>query len=562
MMAPIQPPGYHAGQTQSFRSSAANDQLSLPTIQRPLRPRPQKGKQLTIIIAICNVILVVLAATVARFLLLRNTQSQTIAKKVHGSAISTGPTALNTITNNKTISPLIFGTNMALYQNGDEPLINSPQTRQMLQNIGVRVIRMPTRATLSDQTELQAAEAIKAIGAVPLVVINGPEFHQGSVLQSDEHLLHLISGVFGTQMVYYEFGNESDLQGITVQQYVQVWNQVIPQLKHNFPGARFIGPGSYQFSWDYIKTFVQEAQPRPDGISWHEYTCSIQWTAQFCLDNINAWTTHITQAREAMQQAIGIALPIWITEWNYASDTNDQFVQDGKANNPAFMQEWTLKAMQTLIANRVFASMQYFATSNPMPLVTSNGQLGIEGKVFQQEYEQVMVHGYTPPVATMTYPQPTSTVNPNEAFSFENGSTDGWTSIGAGISQPINTTAAAFDGTHSLMVTMDPASTSDTPFISVSGDQLASPPKAGQMLSAYIYVANPAAIINAKIFVANAQHNWLFANSFTLTSGQWNHIWYALPMNFSNSVSQIGIQFFSSTPGVSTPVYIDAIGWQ
>ncbi len=471
------------------------------------------------------------------------------------------PAVLNTITNNKNISPFLFGTNMALFHANDEPLLYSAQTRQMLRQIGVRIIRMPTRTTLSPQTEVAAAQAIKDIGAAPLVVMSGPEFKGGSILASDMKILSLITPVFGKEPTYFEFGNESDLQGITVDKYVAAWNQVIPVLKQHFPTARFIGPDNYQFDRRYLKTFVAQAKPLPDGVSWHEYACSIHWTAQVCLQDVDAWNVHFTQARAAMQEAIGVALPIWVTEWNYASDTNDQLVNDGKSNNPAFMQAWTEKAMQTLVANRVFAAMQYFSTATPMPLV-SNDQIGIEGQIFQQEYQKVMVDGYTPPPPVITYPTPTTAVNPQEAFSFENGTTGGWVSIGPGITQPINTTTRAFDGTHSLAITLNNASENDTPFLSIDANQLASLPKPGQMITAYIYVANPDALVNAKIFVANSQHGWLFANSLTLTSGQWNKLWYSLPLDFTDHVTQIGIQFFTSRPGISSPVYIDAINWQ
>jgi hypothetical protein len=471
--------------------------------------------------------------------------------------------ALNSITNNTQISPLLFGTNMALFQTGDEPLLNSEATRQQLKNIGVRAIRMPTRPTLSDATEIAAAKAIKEIGAVPLIVINGPEFQAGSLLQSDQHLLGLFSRVFGKESVYYEFGNESDLQGIKADAYVKAWNEVVPTLKQAFSTARFIAPDNYQFTRKYLKTFLQGARPHPDGVSWHEYTCSVSWSADFCLANIDTWIIHITQARAVMQEAIGTTLPIWISEWNYASDQAviaGKPINDGKYNNPAFMQAWTTKAMTTLIANRVFASMQYFATNLPMPLV-SNDQISIEGQIFEQEYKQIMVHGDTPPVATLKYPTPTRAVNPREVFSFEGGGINGWNSLGGGVTQPINSTTRAFDGTHSLEITLSNASEEYYPFVSVPRSLLPSLPQPGQMITAYIYVANPTALVNAKIVVSDLKQNWNFTNEVTLTSGHWNRVWYALPLNFSGQIAGVGIQFSTARPGISSPVYIDAVNW-
>jgi|GEM_PF-583313 len=560
------PPSYYAPAAPPV-SAPMTDHHSTPLTspaQQPVRKR-SAGRAVIII----NVVLALLLAAgglsawmlthrISPLQILQIQKQSSPQSDKSSTPISSAP-ALNSITNNQQISPLLFGTNMGLY-NADDPLLRSAQTRQLLKEIGVRAIRMPTRSTLSDQTEIAAAQAIKEIGAVPLVVLAGPEF-QGPILQTDQHMLSLMAQVFGKETVYYEFGNESDLAGISEQTYAMVWNEVIPVLKQQFPTARFIGPANYQFNRNYLSAFLQQANPLPDGISWHEYACSIHWSAQVCLENIDAWNVHFVQARAAMQEAIGKQLPIWITEWNYASDTNGQLVNDGKSNNPAFMQAWTQKAMQTLVANRVFAAMQYFATDAPMPLV-SNNKIAIEGQIFQQEYKQVMVKGVTPPMATLTFPTPSRTVNPQDAFSFEDGTTDGWQAVGYGITQPVNSTAMAFDGLHSLQFTLLNASEEDTPFIAVDATKLPNAPKAGQTLTAYLYVVNKNALVNAKIFVANPQGSWIFANSLTLTPGHWNKIWLGMPVDYSDQVTQIGIQFFTSSPGVSTEVYLDSVGWQ
>jgi hypothetical protein len=560
---PAYQPAYSAGY------APVTDQYSVPSLPSvpqvapaaPLPPLVTKKPRAARMVLLMSILLIVLLGAGGATAWEVQHRAPLPQLSQSGSSQVDATPALNSITNNTEISPLLFGTNMALFSDAQEQILHSAQTRQLLKDIGVRLIRMPTRPTLSDATEMAAAQAIKEIGAVPLVVIAGPGYKNGPILQTDQHWLALFTKVFGTAPVYFEFGNESDLAGVTVEQYVALWNQVVPALKQQFPTARFIGPDNYQFTRSYLKTFLQQAMPLPDGVSWHEYACSITWPANFCLDNIDAWNVHFAQARLVMQEAIGKQLPIWVTEWNYASDTNGQLTNDGQANNLAFMQEWTVKAMQTLIANRIFAAMQYFATDTPMPLILNN-HIGVEGQVFQQEYKQIMVDGITPPMEVMTYPTPTKTVSPGSAFSFENGSTDGWMSFGAGISPAVNSTAEAFDGTHSLAFTLTNASENNFPYIAVDANQMPTTPKAGQLITAYLYVADKAAIVDAKIFVANTQHAWLFANTLTLTPGQWNKLWFGLPVNFSNQVSQIGIQFFTDTPGVSTTVYVDAIGWQ
>ncbi len=472
--------------------------------------------------------------------------------------------SLNDVTHTTTMSPLLFGTNMALFHDWDESILKSAQTRQMLKDVGVRVIRMPTRGTLKDETEVAAANAIKAVGAVPLVVISGPEYKEGDILTRNSHLISLITGVFGSQPVYYEFGNESDLQGIKADQYVQVWNQVIPQLKQLYPQARFIGPDMYQFNRRYLKTFVQNAKPRPDGVSWHEYTCSIHWSADFCLANIDSWPMHFAQARAAMREAIGSEIPIWVTEYNYASDqmlNDDKPINDGKLNDPQFMQTWMTKAMQTLTESHIYAALQYYATNPSMPLFTPDGEMGIEGKIFQQNYKKIVMDSYTPPqskgVLSTTALKPGTKV----AVSFEGKDTAGWISTGGGISHPQISTAKALDGKQSLQFTLANANEDDTPYISTTVDKLPNTPAPGKLIHAYVYVANPKAVVNAKLFVGEPGGNWFYTNETTLTPGTWNHIWYSLPTDFNGTTATLGIQFNTATPGVSSDVFVDALYW-
>ncbi len=540
--------------------------LPVPAIQSNVPQQPQIVKKRNVsaldkgtpfIAVIFNILVIVAVLWVAQ----NKTFSPSTTYQKSNSPTQVGQTipALNSITNNKAISPLLFGTNMALFHDNDEPILNSPAIRQTLKNIGVRIIRMPTRSTLNPQTEVNAAQAIKGIGAVPLIIINGPEFKSAPLLESDMKTLGLLTPVFGKEPIYFEFGNESDLNGVNATQYASAWNLVIPSLKESFPTARFIAPDNYQFSRRYLKTFLQLAQPRPDGISWHEYTCSVNWSAAFCLSLLDTWPVHFAQARAAMREAIGTELPIWITEWNYASDqqyTDNKAIQDGKYNNQAFINAWTTKAMELLEQNRIFASMQYFATNQPMPLVSNNGQIGSEGTIFQQEYKNVMVKGSTLPVMTVSQPPATLPKNAPLMLSFANGSINGWSAVGGGISQPTISTTRTFAGPYSMKITLANASEDDYPFISISQSKLAMVPKAGQMIDAYVYVDNKAALVNAKLYVSEPNHNWHFSSEIALTPGQWNKVWYALPVNFTGQVSEIGMQFYTSRPGVSSDVYI------
>nr|MBA2395567.1 hypothetical protein [Ktedonobacteraceae bacterium] len=327
---------------------------------------------------------------------------------------------------NTPVSPLLFGTNMGLFDSNDQ-VLNSTVTRAALQQIHMRIIRMPVRASLSEATEMQAAQTIKSLGAAPLVILRGQL--DKNVLADDIRIVKDMNTIFGQNTVYYEYGNEEDLQGVPVAQYTSSWNAVIPQLKRIALHANFIGPVNFQYDHTYLTTFLQTAQPRPDEISWHEYTCDDKWAQSVCISHIDHWTNHIADARATMIGTVGTELPIMITEWNYAPNATPN---DGKNNNSAFMNTWTTHALQTLAANRIFASMQYSCTNTAIPLVSSNGALTIQGTMLQTQYQNIIIKGQlpAPPAVTKLIPTATaptlSTTNGNQGFTFADGGTDGW----------------------------------------------------------------------------------------------------------------------------------------
>lgn len=291
---------------------------------------------------------------------------------------------------NGEVSPLLFGTNMSLYDSNDQ-LLNSPATQAQLQHLHIRIIRMPVRPSLTNETEIQAAEAIRNVQAIPLVNLRGAV--DASVLADDTRIVNDMNTVFGSGLVFYEYGNEEDLLGINASTYVASWNAIVPQLKRIARHGQFIGPVTSQYNRNYLTTFLQQAKPRPDAISWHEYTCDDSWSNALCIARINNWTKHISDARQAMTATIHTTLPIMITEWNYAPNARDG---DGKINNKSFMTAWTTKAMETLAANHVFASMQYSCTNSVYALVNGNNTLSPQGMVMQTLYQQMVVEGKPP----------------------------------------------------------------------------------------------------------------------------------------------------------------------
>ncbi len=274
----------------------------------------------------------------------------------------------------------------------DDQVVTSATTRALMQQIHVRIVRIPLRRTLPNALEVQAEQAVKSVGAIPLIVLNG--LRNPNALADDTRMIENSNSVFGDGLVYYEFGNEDDYNGLTISRYTQGWNTLIPQFKRLARNGKFIGPVSYQYDHDNMTAFLQGANPRPDAISWHEYTCSYKDPAADCLAHLSRWTTHISDARGVMQATLGTTLPIMITEWNYAADqstqSNGQPIDDAKYNNAAFMTTWTTQALHILAANGVFASMQYSVTNTALSLIASDNTLTTQGMAFQSLYQAMV----------------------------------------------------------------------------------------------------------------------------------------------------------------------------
>lgn len=305
---------------------------------------------------------------------------------VAGVTATTYPTMTSTVhVKNGTVSPFIFGTNLSLYDNNDQ-VLHSASTRAQLQAMHFRILRFPVRTVLSNETEIQAARIIRSMGAYAVVILRGAV--DTNALADDTRIIQDMNSVYGNIVVYYEYGNEEDLLGVNVERYTASWNAIVPQLKHIALNGQFIGPVNYQYDQSYLTTFLQQAQPRPDAISWHEYTCDDAAPNDSCLANIDNWTTHIANARSTMQASIGTTLPIMITEWNYAPNAQ---ANDGKINDSNFMATWTTKALQTLAANHIFASMQYTSTNSVYALVRDDSTSSVQGLTIRNLYQSMIL---------------------------------------------------------------------------------------------------------------------------------------------------------------------------
>jgi hypothetical protein len=303
----------------------------------------------------------------------------TTANSSTSNAAATSTAATAPVTSG---SSLLFGTNLSLQDNSDQ-VLTSATTRTLLQQIHIRMIRIPMRNNLSDATIIQAAQIAQNMGAVPLIILEGDQA-DNTALQDDSRIIQAMNKIFGNSTVYYEYGNEEDFfLKLTAQTYTASWNRVVPQLKKVALNGHFVGPVNYQYNATYLQYFLQNAKPLPTEVSWHEYACASDWTNDICMSHIDNWTNHFASARSIMNATLGSSLPIMITEWNY---TANPVTGDGKYNNDTFMAAWTAKALQNFAANGIFAAAQFSCTDYTIPLVNSSNSLTAQGLTFQKQY--------------------------------------------------------------------------------------------------------------------------------------------------------------------------------
>ncbi len=292
---------------------------------------------------------------------------------------ATAPTTPAVAPSSGKVTPMLLGTNLSLMDSNDQ-VLSSATTRTLLQQMHVGLLRIPLHKQFSIATVIQAAQTAKSLNMAPLIVLQGDQaVSQAS--ENDTQVIQAMNQIFGQSVVYYEYGNEEDLNPkLTAQEYTDSWNHLIPQFKKTALNGNFIGPVNYQYNGPYLQYFLQNATPRPNEVSWHEYTCGSQDSGDFCLSHLDKWNSHFNDA-QARMSAVGISLPIMITEWNYTANPASN---DGKSDDDAFMTTWTSKALQIMAANGIFAAAQFSCTDYQIPLIDSDNTLTAQGRAFQK----------------------------------------------------------------------------------------------------------------------------------------------------------------------------------
>lgn len=175
----------------------------------------------------------------------------------------------------------------------------------------------------------------------------------------DKHVVNYA----GSRCKLYELGNESDINGISIDTYLKQWNKVIPLLRQINPSAKFIGPVTYNYEGNhfFMRKFLEGVKASgilPDAISFHYYPC-YEDTESGCLGKASSFSQAALGVRELVKSILGKDLPVGITEWNYDPGNPPPAYGD----KPDFITSFSTEALRSMAQAGVAFACQFDAAS-------------------------------------------------------------------------------------------------------------------------------------------------------------------------------------------------------
>ena len=251
------------------------------------------------------------------------------------------------------VSSYLFGTNDT-YEYFQHNIETEPAIQALVRKAGFTLMRSFFPDNASDTAIEQRMRTIEQSGTQCLGVITNI-----ANTTYNEHLLRIL----GKRCQMYEFGNESDFNGIPSGSYMRQWNTVIPLLRAIEPKAKFIGPVTYnaQGKDNYMRAFLEGVKVSgvlPDAVSFHWYPCYLD-TRAACLAKASSVRSAVQSVRTLMQTILGKELPIGISEWNY-DPTNPPPVYGDDAT---FISQFSTVALHAMASVGVAFACQFDAAS-------------------------------------------------------------------------------------------------------------------------------------------------------------------------------------------------------
>ena len=250
-------------------------------------------------------------------------------------------------------SSFLFGTNDT-HEWSPKNIQTEASIQEALRSAGFTLIRSFFPDNAPDAVTEKRIDTIEQSGANCLGVITDI-----SDVSFNEHLVRYL----GNRCLMYEFGNEPDYNGISIDTYLQQWNTTIPLLRKINPQAKFIGPvtstdaGKNNFMQNFLQG-VKASNVLPDAISFHWYPC-YQFSQQDCLNAAGNVAQAVGRVRALTENTLGRDLPIGVTEWNYDPENPPPSYGD----DAGFITNFTTNALHAMSQAGVSFACQFDAAS-------------------------------------------------------------------------------------------------------------------------------------------------------------------------------------------------------
>lgn len=154
-------------------------------------------------------------------------------------------------------------------------------------------------------------------------------------------------------ITYWGIYNEPNINGLTPQQYVDMYNVVVPAMRSEDLNIKLVAVELSDWGNEpqrYLPTFVSNVKAPVDVLATHYYSsCNQQDTDQQALDTIPTFVDHVNYIYSQLQSKPALAnVPVWVTENNVNADWSNNgtsvcngtpFVSDPRGSS-AFFAAW------------------------------------------------------------------------------------------------------------------------------------------------------------------------------------------------------------------------------
>jgi hypothetical protein len=177
------------------------------------------------------------------------------------------------------------------------------------------------------------------------------EYYNGGGFTDGSGAFHQSSSPW--PITYWGIYNEPNINGLTPQQYVELYNVVVPAMLSEDPNIKLVAVELADFSDEpqrYLPTFVSNVTAQVDVMATHYYSsCNQQDSDQAVFNTVPGFVDHIDYIHSQLQsRPILSNVPVWVTENNVNADWSNggisvcngtPFVLDPRGSS-AFFAAW------------------------------------------------------------------------------------------------------------------------------------------------------------------------------------------------------------------------------